>query len=79
MELDEALKQLNEVAFAAGMLGDIKEIAAEWKADRRRVLDLLKFMAKGDPKNAAIVEDFLSEYIAIIIEDQERGKKDDLR
>jgi hypothetical protein len=36
-------------------------------------------MIKAEPREAKITEAFLDNLIATIFEDQERGKKDDLR
>ena len=70
---------LSEAVDANGMFSDMKEIAEEFKADRTRLRALLRHIAKGDPKNAKITEDFLTDFLGVIFADQERGKKDDLR
>ena len=70
---------LTEAVDVNGMFSDMKEIAEEFKADRTRVRALLRHISKGDAKNAKITEDFLTHFLSVIFEDQERGKQDDLK
>lgn len=70
---------LSEALDVNGMFSDMREIGEEFRADRTRVRALLRHIAKGDAKNAKIAEEFLTDFLAVIFADQERGKQDDLK
>jgi hypothetical protein len=73
------LAGLNEATNANDVFSDIRDIGDEFKKDRIRVRAILRMMIKAAPHDAKIMEDFLASLISTIFEDQERGKKDDLR
>ena len=73
------LAGLQEGTSANDVFSDIRDIDEEFKKDRIRVRGILRMMIKADPRGAKVMEDFLADLIATIFEDQERGKRDDLR
>ena len=73
------VERLDEVSSANDMFSDIRDIDEEFKKDRIRVRGILRMMIKADVRGAKVTEEFLADLIATIFEDQERGKKDDLK
>lgn len=68
------IEQLNEAIAPSGIVRDCREIADAWRKNKRVVEQVIREIAKDEPRRAEMARDFIQD-VALAIEDTDDSRE----